>query len=74
MEQINSRTMEILRMLGLADKLRNTEGVVGVDAPWRVLHCTGLGDPVPEFARVVSFVLFPLFFVLFMYVLVVNGE
>ena len=55
MEQINGRTMEILRILGLVDKLRNTEGVIKADAPWTVLHYTGLGDPSPEFARVVYF-------------------
>jgi 2-polyprenyl-6-methoxyphenol hydroxylase-like FAD-dependent oxidoreductase len=27
MEQINGRTMEVLRILGLAEKLRNTRGV-----------------------------------------------
>jgi 2-polyprenyl-6-methoxyphenol hydroxylase and related FAD-dependent oxidoreductases len=53
MEQINGRTMEVLRILGLAEKLRNTKGVVKADAPWTVLHHTGLGDPEPEFARVV---------------------
>jgi hypothetical protein len=53
MEQINGRTMEVLRILGLAEKLRNTEGVPKADAPWTVLHDTGLGDPVPEFARMV---------------------
>jgi 2-polyprenyl-6-methoxyphenol hydroxylase-like FAD-dependent oxidoreductase len=54
MEQINGRTMEVLRILGLADKLRSVDGVPKADAPWTVLHHTGLGDPVPEFARVVS--------------------
>jgi 2-polyprenyl-6-methoxyphenol hydroxylase-like FAD-dependent oxidoreductase len=53
MEQINGRTMEVLRILGLAEKLRNIEGVPKADAPWTVLHDTGLGDPVPEFARIV---------------------
>jgi len=53
MEQINGRTMEILRILGLAEKLRNTKGVPKADAPWTVLHYTGLGDPEPEFSRVV---------------------
>jgi FAD binding domain len=55
MEQVNGRTMEVLRMLGLADKLRSTDEVPKADAPWTVLHHTGLGDSVPEFARVVSF-------------------
>ena len=55
MEQINGRTMEILRILGLADRLRNTYRVLKADAPWMVLHCTGLGDPSPEFARLVCF-------------------
>jgi hypothetical protein len=53
MELINGRTMEILRILGLADKLRDTERVPKADAPWRVMHHTGLGDPEPEFAQVV---------------------
>ncbi|KAE9373809.1 FAD/NAD(P)-binding domain-containing protein [Stipitochalara longipes BDJ] len=52
MEQIIGRTMEILRILGLADKLRHTKGVLKTDAPWMVLQHTGLGDPFPEFARV----------------------
>jgi beta-xylosidase len=54
MEQINGRTMEVLRTLGLAEKLRNTKGVPKSDAPWTVLHYTGLGDPEPEFSRVVG--------------------
>jgi 2-polyprenyl-6-methoxyphenol hydroxylase-like FAD-dependent oxidoreductase len=53
MEQINGRTMEVLRILGLAEKLRNTRGVPKADAPWTVLHYTGLGDLEPEFSRVV---------------------
>jgi FAD-dependent monooxygenase len=53
MEQINGRTMEVLRTLGLVEKLRNINGVPKADAPWTVLHYTGLGDPEPEFSRVV---------------------
>ena len=55
MEHINGRTMEVLRILGLAEKLRNTSGALKADAPWRVLQYTGLGDPEPEFARLVRF-------------------
>jgi FAD-dependent monooxygenase len=42
MEKINWRTMEVLRILGLAENLRNTKEVPKPDAPCTVLYYTGL--------------------------------
>jgi FAD-dependent monooxygenase len=54
MEQMNARTMEVIRFLGIADRLKAVRGIPRADSRWNVKHATGLGDVDPVFAEQVS--------------------
>jgi hypothetical protein len=54
MDLTNCRTMEILRMCGLADEVRQMEGAVGEESPFIDTYHTGLGPDGKRLTALVS--------------------